>query len=146
MTPTAKPRPTDATGVARARETKKHADAVKARAAELTTIAAQEAFELENSIFDPSVEGGKIEIVDEVLDPTVRTATQETVPAVPEPSEVEVSEVTLEDDKVIVRLIADIPTMVFGVGNEYSFEAGKKYLVSKELAGHLETLGYLYTM
>ncbi len=142
MAPTAKPRPTDATGVARARETKKHADALKARAAELTTIAAQEAFELENSVFDPAVDGGKIEVVDEVLDPSIRTATPE--PVAPEVSEVEVSDVTLEDDKVIVRLIADIPTMVFGVGNEYSFEAGRKYLVSKELAGHLETLGYLY--
>jgi hypothetical protein len=33
--------------------------------------------------------------------------------------------------------------MTFGAGNYYSFEAGKKYKVSRDLARHLEEKGYL---
>lgn len=133
-----KPRPTDATGVARAKEIKKNEEALKARADEISTIAAAEAFEIENTIFDPAVDSDDVEIIDEVLDPTVQISS-------PEPSnEVEVVDVALENDTVIVRLVADIPTMVFGAGNEYSFVAGRKYRVSRELANHLETIGYLY--
>ncbi len=135
------PRPTDATGVARAKEIKKNEAELKARAAEISTIAAAEAFDNANGIFDPSVNNDDVEIVDEVLDPAVAGGTL----SVPAPvDDVEVLEVALEDDSVIVRLIADIPTMVYGTGNEYSFVAGRKYRVSKDLANQLESIGYLY--
>ena len=87
-------------------------------------------------MFDPSVINDEVLVVDEVLDPAVLAPTDD----------VEVSDVSLADDMVIVRLVADIPTMVYGVGNEYSFVAGRKYRVPKDLADHLESIGYLYTM
>jgi hypothetical protein len=34
--------------------------------------------------------------------------------------------------------------MTIGVGNHYSFEAGKKYKVAKHVAAHLQEKGYLY--
>ena len=46
-------------------------------------------------------------------------------------------------DKVIIRVIEDIPDMVFGIGNHYSFKAGQKYRVDKLLADHLDQCGYL---
>jgi len=140
--PAAKPRPTDATGVARAREIKKNETLVKERAEEISTIAAKEAFENENLVFDPSVLN-EVEVVDEILDPSVLQPAEEVAPVVTDEVVVD-TEITLEDDSVVVRLLADIPTMVYGVGNEYSFIAGRKYRVSKELAGHLESIGYLY--
>ena len=130
------PRPTDTTGVARAKELKKNEAEVKRRAEEISTIAAAEAFDNENLVFDPSVINDEVLVVDEVLDPAVLAPTDD----------VEVSDVSLADDMVIVRLVADIPTMVYGVGNEDSFVAGRKYRVPKDLADHLESIGYLYTM
>lgn len=130
------PRPTDTTGVARAKELKKNEAEVKRRAEEISTIAAAEAFDNENLVFDPSVVNDDVLVVDEVLDAAVMAPTDD----------VEVSDVSLADDMVIVRLVADIPTMVYGAGNEYSFVAGRKYRVPKDLADHLESIGYLYTM
>jgi hypothetical protein len=129
------PRPTDATGVARAKEIKKNEVELKRRAEEISTIAAQEAFENETLVFDPSVNNEEVLVVDEVLDPAVMAPTED---------DVEVTDVSLADDMVIVRLVADIPTMVYGAGKEYSFVAGRKYRVEKDLAGHLESIGYLY--
>jgi hypothetical protein len=34
--------------------------------------------------------------------------------------------------------------MTLGAGNNYSFEAGKKYKVAKHVATHLQEKGYLY--
>lgn len=48
-----------------------------------------------------------------------------------------------EDQKVIIRVIEDIPDMVFGIGNHYTFKAGQKYRVDKHLADHLDQCGYL---
>ena len=45
----------------------------------------------------------------------------------------------------MVRLIADIDAMTWGYGNDYAFKAGVKYKVPKDLAEHLDSLGYLYT-
>jgi hypothetical protein len=47
------------------------------------------------------------------------------------------------EDKVVIRVIEDIPDMVFGIGNHYSFKAGQKYRVDKHLADHLDQCGYL---
>jgi hypothetical protein len=57
--------------------------------------------------------------------------------------EVESVGVSLADDSVVVRVAESLEMMTFGAGNYYSFEAGKKYKVSKALANHLEEKGYL---
>lgn len=121
MATTSRPKPTDATGRERAAEIKKNTDELARRADELSTIAATEAKRLETEVFDPKQPDAPI-VVDEVI----------TVGA------------ELSDDSVVVRLIADIETMTWGYGNNYSFKAGVKYKIPKDLAGHLETLGYIY--
>lgn len=122
MAPTSRPKPTDATGVERQKAIKKNADELKRRQDEIATIAASEAERLETEVFDPKQEDEAV-----VIDEIVEVGT------------------TLADDSVIVRLIADIETMTWGHGNNYSFKAGVKYKVPRDLAEHLETLGYLYT-
>lgn len=122
MAPTTRPKPTDATGRARAAEIKKNAEELKRRQDELSTIAAVEAQRLETEVFDPKQDDTPI-VIDEVV----------TVGG------------DLADDFAVIRLIADIETMSWGYGNNYSFTAGVKYKVPKDLANHLEGLGYLYT-
>lgn len=117
-----RPKPTDATGVARAREIKKNTDELKRRADEISTLAAEEAKRMDTEVFDPKQDDVPV-VIDEVI--TVGTE--------------------LADDSIVIRLIADIETMTWGYGNEYSFKAGVKYKVPRDLANHLETLGYLYT-
>ena len=59
--------------------------------------------------------------------------------------EVEEVGVSLKDDgMVIIRTVADIDDMTFGVGNNYSFKAGVKYKVPRGLAQHLASLDYLW--
>lgn len=118
-----RPKPTDTTGVARSRAIKKNADELAARQEELSTIAAAEAEALKNEVRDPKVDAPTT-VIDEI---------------------VEVGDVTLAGDTRIVRLVADVETMTWGYGNNYSFEAGVKYKVPSDLADHLEDLGYLYT-
>lgn len=48
-----------------------------------------------------------------------------------------------EDGKVIIRVVEDINDMVFGAGNHFTFRAGQKYTVDKDLADHLDQCGYL---
>jgi len=107
--------------MARQREIKKNTEELKRRADEITTLAANEAIRMENEVFNPKVSDDTV-VLDEVI--TLGTS--------------------LADDSVVVRLIADIETMTFGYGNDYSFQAGVKYKVPRDLADHLETLGYLY--
>ena len=57
--------------------------------------------------------------------------------------EVESVGVSLADDQVVIRIAETLEMMSFGAGNYYSFQAGKKYKVSKDLARHLEEKGYL---
>ena len=57
--------------------------------------------------------------------------------------EVESVGVSLADDQVVIRVAETLEMMAFGAGNYYSFQAGKKYKVSKDLARHLEEKGYL---
>lgn len=120
--PITRPKPTDATGRARAKAIKANADELKRRQEEITTIAAVEAHRLETEVFDPKSEDEVI-----VLDEVVEVGTD------------------LAGDTTVVRVVADIEAMTWGVGNDYSFKAGVKYKVPKDLARHLDTLGYLYT-
>lgn len=117
-----RPKPTDATGVARAKAIKENADELARRQNELSTIAAAEAEAIQNNVFDPKVDA-PTEIVDEVVEIGAELA----------------------DNSRVVRLIAPIEIMTWGQGNDYSFEAGVKYKVPSDLADHLESLGYLYT-
>jgi hypothetical protein len=73
----------------------------------------------------------------EITDVTVNPAAPTII------DEVESVGVSLADDSVVVRVAETLEMMTFGAGNFYSFEAGKKYKVSKELANHLEEKGYL---
>ena len=124
MAPTSRPKPTDATGKARAAALKANKEALRARQDEITTIAADEARRLETEVLDPKVDA-PVEVVDEIVD---------------------LGGPELGDDMVVIRLIADIEQMTFGYGNNYSFKAGARYKVSRDLADHLDSLGYLYTM
>lgn len=117
-----RPKPTDATGVARSKAIKANADELARRQDELSTIAAAEAEAMKTEIRNPKIDA-PVEVVDEVVEIGVELA----------------------DNTKIVRLIAPIELMTWGQGNNYSFEAGVKYKVPADLADHLETLGYLYT-
>lgn len=122
MAPVSRPKPTDATGVARAKEIKKNQEELIRRADEISTIAAVEAERLKTEVFDPKSED-VVEVIDEVIELNAELA----------------------DNTVIVRLIADIDLMTWGYGNDYTFKAGVKYKVPADLAEHLNSLGYLYT-
>lgn len=122
MAPITRPKPTDATGIARAKEIKKNSDEIKRRSDELTTLASVEAHRLETEVFDPKKDDETI-VIDEVV----------TLGA------------ELADDSIIVRLVADIDSMTWGYGNDFTFKAGVKYKVPRDLAQHLDSLGYLYT-
>lgn len=115
-----RPKPTDATGVARAKAIKENADELARRQEELSTIAAAEAEAMKNEVRDPKVDA-PVEVIDEVVEVGVELA----------------------DNTRVVRLIAPIELMTWGQGNDYSFEAGVKYKVPADLADHLESLGYL---
>lgn len=117
-----RPKPTDATGVARSKAIKANADELARRQDELSTIAAAEAEAMKTEIRNPKIDA-PAEVVDEVVEVGVELA----------------------DNTKIVRLIAPIELMTWGQGNDYSFEAGVKYKVPADLADHLEDLGYLYT-
>ena len=68
-----------------------------------------------------------------------------TIPSAPTViDEVESVGVSLADDSVVVRVAENIDQMTIGAGNSYSFQAGKKYKVSKQVANHLQEKGYLY--
>ena len=68
-----------------------------------------------------------------------------TIPSAPTViDEVESVGVSLADDSVVVRVAENIDQMTIGAGNSYSFQAGKKYKVSKHVAKHLQEKGYLY--
>ena len=58
--------------------------------------------------------------------------------------EIETVGVSVNNERVIVRTITDIEDMTFGVGNHYTFKAGVKYSVPKELAAYLDQLGYIW--
>lgn len=113
--------PLDATGRAAAAATKKNADELKKRKDEISIAAQVEAESLEKDVFDPKHPEAPL-----VLD------------------EIETVGVSVNNERVIVRTITDIDEMTFGVGNHYTFKAGVRYSVPKELAAYLEQLGYIW--
>jgi hypothetical protein len=113
--------PLDATGRAAETAAKKNAEALRKRADEISIAAEVERESLERDVFDPKKPDAPI-----VLD------------------EIQEVGVSLANDKVIIRTITDIEEMTYGVGNTYSFKAGVKYSVPRELADYLEGLGYIW--
>jgi hypothetical protein len=113
--------PLDATGRAAEAAQKANADALRKRADEISVAAEIERESLERDVFDPQKPDAPI-----VLD------------------EIQEVGVSLANDKVIIRTITDIDEMTYGVGNTYSFKAGVKYSVPRDLANYLEGLGYIW--
>jgi hypothetical protein len=89
--------------------------------AEVISQYVQEAIELETQVFDPKNPDQPI-LIDEI-------------------EEVGVS---VNNDKVVIRTIADIEDMTYGIGNSYTFKQGVKYSVPRDLAQYLESLGYIW--
>ena len=58
--------------------------------------------------------------------------------------EIEEVGVSVNNDKVVIRTIADIEDMTYGIGNSYTFKQGVKYSVPRDLAAYLESLGYIW--
>jgi hypothetical protein len=58
--------------------------------------------------------------------------------------EIEDLGISMADDSVIIRTIADIEDMTYGVGNTYNFKQGVKYKVPRSVADHLAYLGYTW--
>ena len=113
--------PLDATGRAAEAAAKKNAKILQDRKDEISIAAQIEAESLENDVFDPKKPDAPL-VLDEIESVGVSTA----------------------NERVIIRTIADIEEMTFGVGNHYTFKAGVKYSVSPELANDLEQLGYVW--
>lgn len=117
---TAKAKPTDATGRQREAAAAAVADQQQQAAETMAMATAQKQDSFNNDIIDATK-------------PT-QTAT------------VIVDEATVVakgDDTVTIRVVEDIENMTFGAGNMFSFRAGQKYQVQRDLARHLEEKGYL---
>ena len=111
----------DVTGRKREEQLKAVAEEQAARASEISMATRVQEIKDETEIVDVTVNPAAPTIIDEV----------------------ESVGVSLADDSVVVRVAETLEMMTFGAGNFYSFEAGKKYKVSKELANYLEEKGYL---
>jgi len=117
--------PMDATGRAAEEAAKRNAKELADRKEELSIARAAEEELLENAVFDPKKPDAPI-LIDEI-------------------EEVGVS---LKNEKVVIRTHQDIEDMTYGVINgtpqSYTFKAGVKYSVPKDLALYLQGLGYLW--
>jgi len=114
--------PLDATGAAAEKAAKQNAAELRKRQDEISTSRKQEEAELSTNVYDPKRPDQPI-LIDEI-------------------EEVGVS---VNNDKVIIRTITDIEEMTYGVGNQYTFKAGVKYSVPRDLANYLESLGYVWS-
>ena len=116
---TSKAKPTDATGRQREKLQQEFAEQQAEAASNMAMATAQKKIDEESVVIDATNPRQSEIIVDE---PTV---------------------VDTDSDTVTIRVVESIDSMTFGAGNYYSFEAGKKYKVSRNLARHLEEKGYL---
>jgi hypothetical protein len=113
--------PLDATGRAAEEAAKRNIEELKKRADEISTSRSVEEELLETAVFDPKKPDAPI-----LLD------------------EVEELGIPGQENKVVIRTHQDIEEMTYGVGNHYTFKAGVKYSVTKDLADYLENLGYIW--
>jgi muramidase (phage lysozyme) len=112
--------PLDATGKAAEKAAKAKAKELADRADEISLVNQAEAESLQNDVFDPKHQD--VVILDEIEELGVSTT----------------------NDMVVIRTVADIDEMTFGVGNTYTFKQGRKYKVPAALADYLEQLGYIW--
>ena len=117
--------PMDATGRAAEMAAKRNAEELAKRKDEISISRAAEEELLETAVFDPKKPDAPI-LIDEI-------------------EEVGVS---VNNDKVVIRTHHDIEDMTYGVINgtpqSYTFKAGVKYSVPRDLAVYLEGLGYTW--
>ena len=88
------------------------------------------------------------QLVDSLADQAeAQLSLDEVIKAEPARPEIIVDEVVTvgnsKPDNVVIRVVDDIEAMTFGAGNFYTFRAGQKYEVSRDLAEHLKAKGYL---
>lgn len=120
----ARPKATDFTGRERERLIKENADAIKARAEEMSLVTATEAEKAATQVTD---------YTESVSQPTIIDS-------------VESVGVALSDDWEIVQVLEDLEMVTIGVGNHFDFKAGQKYKVSRDVANHLREKGYVWSM
>ena len=122
---TQKTSPLDATGKAAEDAAKRNAAELRKRQDEISMSRQAEQEALETQVFDPKNPDQPI-LIDEI-------------------EEVGVS---VNDDKVIIRTVTDIEDMTYGIVNgapqNFTFKAGVKYSVPRDLANYLERLGYIW--
>ena len=117
--PKQNPSPTDTTGRTRAALAEQYEKEQSEKSKSMSMINAQEKAILEQPI-DATVPNRETVIVDNVV------------------------ELASEDeDRVEIRVVQDIDNMTLGKGNNYSFKAGQKYVVTRHVALHLKEKGYL---
>lgn len=117
---TAKAKPTDTTGRQREKQQAEFAEQQQEAAATMAMATAQKVVALETEIIDATK---PTQVATVVVD--------------------EATVVAKGDDTVTIRVVEDIENMTFGAGNMFSFRAGQKYQVQRDLARHLEEKGYL---
>jgi len=117
--------PQDMTGRAAELAAKQNAEELAKRKDEISISRAAEKELLETAVFDPKNPEKPI-LIDEI----------------------EELGVSVKNDKVVIRTIADIEDMTYGVINgtpqSYTFKSGQKYSVPRDLAAYLEGLGYIW--
>ena len=117
--------PMDATGRAAEDAARRNAEELAKRKDEISISRAAEEELLETAVFDPKKPDTPI-LIDEI----------------------EELGVSVNNDKVVIRTHHDIEDMTYGVINgtpqSYTFKAGVKYSVPRELAAYLEGLGYIW--
>jgi hypothetical protein len=118
----ARTKATDYTGREREKLQKEHAEEMKLRAEEMSMATAAKVSEVSNSITDLT----EIYSAPVILD------------------SIEEVEVSVNEPNVVIRVNEDIEDMTLGVGTLYTFKAGQKYKVKKEVADHLEDKGYIW--
>lgn len=117
-----KAKPTDVTGRQREKLIKENAEELARRAEEMSIATAVETVRKETEVTDLSVNPDRPTVIDEIEDLGVTSA----------------------DDTVVIRVADDLDYVTIGVGKHYSFKAGQKYKVAKNVANHLREKGYLY--
>jgi hypothetical protein len=111
----------DATGKAAEDAAKRNAAELAARKGEISLSRAAEEVSLANDVFDPKNPDTPL-LIDEI----------------------EEMGVSVNDEKIIIRVNTDIDDMTYGVGNSFTFKQGVKYSVPRDLADYLQRLGYLW--
>jgi len=113
-----KVKPTDVTGRAREAQIAENVDVLNERAGEMSMATATAQAKLDEAI-DATTPDRQTVLVDNPI--TVGSG----------------------KDAVEIRVVEDIENMTLGAGNNYTFKAGQKYMVTKAVAQHLKEKGYL---